>query len=156
MAEQEKPSDKVAGKDAHARLETVALHIFNRLGEGAPVGRDISGLARESFVRAKAFLLISEGVKSGEISAEPPKPEPTEYIEVPVWQQQSDEKWRPVVDPVTNKPVTQRAPIDRYAYAPNLAADHPINQRFKPVDGVSFEDRKRAFNESRELANSLN
>lgn len=154
MADETKPGESKPAKPTateHARLEQVALTIFNRLGANLPSNRDSGGLAIESFRRAKAFLAVSEGVKGGDISAEPTQPDKPEYVEIPVWQQTADEKWAAVKDPITGKPVVQMAPVDPYAYAPNLDASHPINQRFKPRDGRSFAERQKSFKESREV-----
>jgi len=139
-----------AEKNAHARLEQVALHIFNRMGSDVQFGRSMESLAVESFRRAKSFLTISEGVESGIVSADPIKPDVPEFIDVPVMTQRSDEKWDPVKDPKTGLPVMQRAPVDRDAYAPNLPSEHPINLRFKPRDGVAIADRKALYEKERD------
>lgn len=140
MAEKEKQTASPAPAAEHGRLEEAALAIFSDATRNAR-GFDPAKVAHDAFRKAKAFLDTSSAIASGELSAETEKPLPYEEIEVPVLVQTTDEKWEPVLDPHTRKPVTEKLAVDRFAYAPNLPADHPINLRFKPQDGRSIKER---------------
>lgn len=124
----------------HGRLEEVALEIFSDATRNAR-GFDPAKVALDSFRKAKSFLDVSQAISAGELSAEAELVPPYEETEVPVLRQTTDEKWEPVVDEITRKPITEKRAIDRFAYAPNLPADHPINLRFKPQDGRSIKER---------------
>ena len=119
------------------QLQAVALQLYAKT--------DTHGYTNEAtalgcFKRAKVFLETAAKVRSGQLSAEEDKPLPNEMIEVPVWKQLSDEKWQPMTDEL-GRVVTEKQPVDRFAYAPNLPKDHPVNLRFKPVDGRSIAER---------------
>lgn len=127
---------------AHEELKGVALVLYTNATKAMTHGSRMEEVAVECFRRAKAFLKVSEGVKYEEINADPLPPEKPEFIDVPVHQEFADGKWKTVVDPVTNRPVMEKAPVDRSAYAPNLPETHPVNLRFRPVDKVPIALRK--------------
>jgi hypothetical protein len=127
--------------------------LFKDASRNLTRGYNTESVALECFRRATAFLKVSAGIRAGELSAEPEAPLETEYVEVPVMLQSGDEKWKPVKDPVTGKPVTQRLPVDNFAFAPNLPEDHPINLRFKPLDGVSLKERLEKAEAAKAAAN---
>lgn len=126
-----------------AELRATALAIFNHITADSARGFNHREKAHEAFRRAKAFLDLAEEIDAGLESAEAVKPDVPEEVEVPVLEQKSDEKWVQVVDPMTNRPVMQRVPVDHYAYAPNLPDSHPINLRFKPHDGIPASKRSK-------------
>lgn len=135
-----KMSERPAG---HAELKDVALEIFNRMSANVGVGLVQSATAHEAFRRSKVFLDTSDAVEMGELSIEAIPQDKYEEVEVPMQVQVSDGKWEKAIDPQTMRQITQKMPVDRYSYAPNLPEDHPINLRFKPHDGVRPSQRHR-------------
>lgn len=140
MAEKQDKPTAAAQPVNHGRLEEVALSIFSDATRSAR-GFDPAKVAHDSFRKAKAFLDVSGRIAQGELSADAEPLPVYEEIEVPVLIQTEDEKWKPVVDPVTRKQITEKVGVDRHAYAPNLPPEHPINLRFKPQDGRSIQER---------------
>lgn len=124
----------------HGQLQDVALAIFSEATRTSR-GYDPGKVALDSFRKAKAFLDVSAAIFAGELSAEAEASLPYEEIEVPRMIQHSDEKWETLTDERTGAVLTEKVGVDRFAYAPNLPADHPINLRFKPTDGRSIKER---------------
>lgn len=133
-------------------LKDAAMDLFGKARATGGRHFNAKNEAISAFRDAKVFLDVADAVELGEISAEPEQADVYETVEVPVWQQQSDEKWKPVLDPLTKKQVTMTVAVDRDAYAPNLDAGHPINLRCKPRDGVSVAERIEKFKAERESA----
>lgn len=98
-------------------------------------------IAIGAFKAASAFLQTQAAIEAGELDAEPEKPDVPVYIKIPVFNEISEGKFEGIVDPATNKPLFETVAADRDAYAPNLPAEHPINRRFLPRDGVPVEAR---------------
>lgn len=127
----------------HAELKGVALSVFNQMTSSVGRGLVHKATALEAFRRAKVFLECSDEIEMGMASAEPIPADIPEDVDVPVLVQNSEEKWSPLMDPITNRQVVQKMPVDRYAYAPNLPENHPVNVRFKPHDGVRPTQRHK-------------
>lgn len=125
----------------HSRMERTALAIFSDMPSRGYTPRD---QAQEAFRRAKAFLEISDAVQSGELDPGPTEEPKREKIRVPRWIQNNEGQWNPMKD-AHGQTLTEEVMTDPYAYCPNLPADHPVNVKFRPQDGVSFKERQARF-----------
>jgi hypothetical protein len=143
MATETKPKGVAVGKktEISPELKATAEAIFRDLIRGARDEAQFSMLALQAYKAAGTFLETTARIASGELSGEPEVPPETEYVELPVMVQGADESWKEMKDPVSGSTVMQKLPVDHYAYAPNLPASATVNRRFKPLDGVSFEER---------------
>lgn len=118
-------------------------------------------LAQESFARAVAFQKIAAQMDAGKLSLVTEAEEVRKLVKVPRGRMKDDQQgFEASVNPATREEVYEMVPEDPYAYAPNLPASHPINLRFQPRDGVTFDDRvkahKRATSQPTFAASSVN
>jgi hypothetical protein len=116
-------------------LEKTALAIYTgRLNARAGAGDQ--NLVQQSFLEANRFLRIAARVRSGDLEFLPePESRPTEYVDCPIMELTAEhadgrQDYKPILDPITKSPMTERLPKDPFAFAPNLPPDHAINLRY--------------------------
>lgn len=146
MTEADAP--KVQTTTLSPRVKEHALRLFNHM---IAVNPNLSSNPRMAMLKAVRAAVDSqemlESIESGDTRIHPEAVR-QEKVTVTLWQLNSGANGFDVMtdDGKPNgKPVTIQALADPFAYAPNLPAEHPANSRFKPVDGISFEERVRQF-----------
>ena len=111
-------------------LEQTALAIYLKLSESRMRGYNPQAIAQRAFAEARAFVRVTQGIRDGETVAEPTAETPA-WVKVRLWDGSRGTHGEPQLD-ASGQPATEVLPADRYAFAPNLPDDHPINQRFYP------------------------
>lgn len=112
-------------------LEDTAKDIYLRLHEGKMRGHEPREIASRAFALAKAFAEEAQAVRDGKIVADPPKPDAPLYVRVHLWDGSRGQHGERKLDE-NNQPIFEIQPVDRYAFAPNLPDEHPVNQRYYP------------------------
>lgn len=122
-----------------AKLEDIALPIYQDLSRTKSRGFDGETIAKEAIARAVPFVKVFEGLRTGDEL--PGKPEDRKAPRVPVhiWRVQNNQE-RPAFDKETQKPIIVELEGDLDAYAPNLSKDHPVNQRhYKALEALGLK-----------------
>jgi hypothetical protein len=112
-------------------LEQTARLIYIDLMKGEMRGRDGKAVAQAAYTRAKDFTLVTQALRDGASLPEPQAELKPLFIQVHLWDAEG-EYGKPMVDG-NGQPIYEVQPVDRDAFAPNLPAGHPINQRYAPI-----------------------
>lgn len=112
------------------QLEAVAERIF---AEDMRFTRGYSAeiVARRAFQKAKAFCEVAEAVRGGEEIKPLKVADEALFCLVDLWDGAKGQHGEMAHDE-NGKTLQEVMPIDRYSFAPNLPAGHPVNQRFLP------------------------
>lgn len=122
-----------------SELKEKAFEIYRQLSQQQSA-RSPEQLAIQAHRLAKDFLEVNAKIESGEINPTPIHPKP-ERVKVPrMYAKNENQGFETVKDPVTGADVMDDAPVDHYAFAPNLPENHSINLRFKSPEGVKVRD----------------
>lgn len=112
-------------------LEQTARLIYIDLMKGEMRGRDGKLAAQIAYSRARDFTLVSQAIREGAAIPEPKQDSKPLFCKVRLWDGSKGQNGEPLSDE-NGQALFEVQPVDRDAFAPNLPADHPINQRFYP------------------------